>query len=294
MSDYDRGPYSPGAERPLSFDGRRARRPAGPAPVTLILSLMLLAGVGGGVFYVYRGGVRGAGDAPRPVGAPVGDIRSAAPPQIQAPDPAAGLSIYKDNPNEAARAPAFVPPPEQPTPRPTPSPTLAVAAAPPAPAAVAVPAARKLAVAPAAEPVKPAPSAKPVGAKSVAVKSPSAKAAAARPTEAAKPTSIGKLLADDAAPPTKSDLAADASAKPGPASVQIGAFSSRDLADAGWNDAAGLAPGDMAGRNKRVTAVTKADGSTLYRAAITGFASRAEAQALCARLKAAGQSCLVK
>ncbi|MGI8840727.1 MAG: SPOR domain-containing protein, partial [Caulobacteraceae bacterium] len=118
MSEYDRGAYPPGGEPPLRFDPRRPQRPAGPAPVTLILSLMLLAAVGGGVFYIYRGGARGVGDAPRPVGAPVGDFRSAAPPQASTPDPAAGLSIYKDDPNAARAVPAFVPPPEQPTPRP--------------------------------------------------------------------------------------------------------------------------------------------------------------------------------
>jgi hypothetical protein len=268
MSDYDRGRYAPGSEPPLAFDGRRVARAAGPAPVTLILSLLLLIAAGGGVFYIYRGGVRGPGDAPRPVGAPVGDVRTAAPRQVQTPDPAAGLSIYKDDPNAAPSAPAFVPPPEQPTPRPAPAtlaataPPVALSRAPEAPAPQASPAPIKVATAAA----KPAP-AKP-----------------AKPTEPAKPTSIDKVLAS-AAPPA---------AKSGPAMVQIGAFSSKDLADAGWNDAAGLAPGDMAGKGKRVVPLTKADGSTLYRTSITGFASHDEALALCAKLKAAGQSCFVK
>ncbi len=287
MSDYDRGRYQPGAEPPLAFDGRRPPRRAGPAPVTLILSLMLLAVVGGGVFYAYRGGVRGSGDAPRPVGAPVGDVRSAAPPQVQTPDPAAGLSIYKDNPNQAAGAPAFVPPPEQPTPRPTP----AVAPAPTPPPVAAASAAPTVAAKPteAAKPPKPAAVAK--------VAKPAAKPAVKTPPPA-KTASIGALLADDTAPPPKAGLAKPDSAKSspaksGPAAVQIGAYSSKDLADAGWNDAAGLAPGDMAGKSKRVTPVVK-DGSTLYRASITGFASRQDAQALCVKLKAAGQSCFVK
>ena len=270
MSDYNRGPYPPGAEPPLAFDGRRPPRRAGPAPVTLILSLMLLAAVGGGVFYIYRGGVRASRDAPRPVGAPVGDVRSAAPPQVQAPDPAAGLSIYKDNPNEAAVAPAFVPPPEQPTPRPAPG--VAAPSTPPPVAGASVEGATPA-------PTNPAKEARGAGPKPVAVK-----AAAVKPAPPAKPASIANPLADGAAVP----------AKPGPAAVQIGAYSSKDLADAGWNDAAGLAPGAMAGKNKRITPVTRDDGSTLYRTSITGFASREEAQALCAKLKAAGQSCFVK
>ncbi len=290
MSDYDRGRYQPGAEPPLAFDGRRPPRRAGPAPVTLILSLMLLAAVGGGVFYAYRGGVRGAGDAPRPVGAPVGEVRSAAPPQAQTPDPAAGLSIYKDNPNGSAGAPAFVPPPEQPTPRPTP----ALAASAPTPPPLAAVRAAAPAAAPAAPtaPAKPTEAAKPP-------KPPVAAKGAVKTPPPAKPASIGALLADDDASPAKADvakpdLAKSGPVKSGPAAVQIGAYSSKDLADAGWNDAAGLAPGDMAGKSKRVTPLTKGDGTTLYRAAITGFASRQEAQALCAKLKAAGQSCFVK
>ena len=76
--------------------------------------------------------------------------------------------------------------------------------------------------------------------------------------------------------------------------VQIGAFSSKDLADSAWNAAAGAAPGAMAGRGKHVAAVTRADGKVLYRTAITGFATHADAVKLCAKLQAAGQSCIVK
>jgi len=266
MSDYDRGRQAPGSEPPLAFDDRRPRRRGGPAPVTLILSLLLLVAVGGGVYYIYRGGARGAGDAPRPVGAPVGDVRTAAPPQVQAPDPAAGLSIYKDDPNAASATPAFVPPPEQPRPRPAPTTAATPAAAAPSTASAAPP----------ALPVK-----APV---TVVAKSTSAKARSAKPAAPPKPTSIANLLADGA----------PAAAKTGPAVVQIGAFSSKDLADAGWNDAAGVAPGVMAGKGKRIVPLTKADGSTLYRTSITGFGSRDEAVALCAKLKAAGQACLVK
>lgn len=280
MSDYDRGPYAPGGEPPLAFAPAGAPRRRGPAPVTLILSVLLLAVVGGGVVYLYRGGARGAGDAPQPVGAPLHEVRSAAPPQAVTPDPAAGLSIYKDDAGPATAAPAFVPPPEQPTPRP-------IAQAPvPAPAAPmpATPAA----AAPAPEPVKavkpPAP--KPAAPK-IAKASEAARAAAEPDAKPTRPVKLAKL--------TKSDTAAaSASAKPGPAVVQIGAFSSEALADAGWNDAAGVAPGVMAGKSKKVASVTKADGTILYRTSIAGFASREDAKALCEKLKAAGKTCFVR
>ena len=75
--------------------------------------------------------------------------------------------------------------------------------------------------------------------------------------------------------------------------VQIGAFSSQALADKGWSDAAGVAPGLAAGKGKRVEAIDK-DGKTLYRTSVTGFASRGDATAFCDRLKASGKSCFVK
>jgi hypothetical protein len=50
----------------------------------------------------------------------------------------------------------------------------------------------------------------------------------------------------------------------------------------------------MAGKGKHIVALNKADGTTLYRTAITGFATRGEAQAMCAKLTAAGRACFVR
>ena len=261
MSDPNRASYAP--ERPLAFDDYRPARRGGPAPVTLILSILVLLAAGGGVFFLYRGGLRPAGGPPQPVGAPVTDVRIAAPPQAAPPDPAAGLSIYKDDPN-ASGAPSFAPPPEQPAPRP-------VAAAPTTPVASAA--------------LKPAP-----------LTSSAAATASAKPVE--KPATIDKLLADANPTPATSSSAMTASTPPatklGGFSVQIGAFSSQALADKSWNQAAGVAPGAMAGKNKRVAPMTKDDGSTLYRASITGFFSHDDAAALCDKLRAAGQTCFVR
>lgn len=301
MTESNRGAYPP--ERPLAFD-RYAERPrGGPAPVTLILSLLILIGVGGGVFYLYRGGARAPGGPPEPVGAPVGDLRVAAPPQAQASDPAAGLSIYKTDPNAAA-APAFTAPPEQPTPRPG----VAGAATPAAPVSVLYP-------------VTPAPTAA-APAETVADAAPAKFSDTPPPSKHAKTATIDTLLADagpapkvkhpaeladaTAAPkPKRAAVLADATpdASPAPAArhaseaksfvVQIGAFSSQDQADKSWSSVAGLAPGAMAGKGKRVATVTK-NGATLYRTAITGFDSREDAQALCAKLSAAGRTCFVR
>jgi hypothetical protein len=54
-----------------------------------------------------------------------------------------------------------------------------------------------------------------------------------------------------------------------------------------------MAIAPAAGKGKSVQKIDK-DGATLYRTAVTGFASKAEAAAFCARLKAAGKSCFVR
>ncbi len=136
----------------------------------------------------------------------------------------------------------------------------------------------------------------------------------ARPTTPIAPADpIGAALergeAAAAAPPAKAPAAppppAPVAAAPAPktvtpapaaggaAAVQIGAFSSAALAEKGWNDAARLAPGMAAGKGKSVQAI-EAGGRTVYRTAVTGFASRADAAAFCTALKAGGKDCFVR
>lgn len=122
---------------------------------------------------------------------------------------------------------------------------------------------------------------------------PALKPAPVKPV-AAGPVAALPITAEPKPVPTlKPTLPAPTAAVGGAASVQIGAFSSQALADKGWNDAAKIAPGATAGKGKRVEAIQK-DGVTLYRTAVTGFASRADATAFCDQLKAAGKSCFVK
>ena len=308
MSNTYRDPNPP--ERPLAFDRYADRPRRGPAPVTLIVSLMILAGVGGGVVYLYRGGVRGPDGPPEPVGVPIRDVRVAAPPQAPTPDPAAGLSIYKDDPNATPGAPSFAPPPEQPMPRPSPPAAPAPMASPAAPTTVAATSA------PLAATMAPAP-----GTGSLATGPASVKPAkSVKAASTAKAPTIDTLLAETPPPvaakrvetastttPKRVEAAPTATAKhpdtsTAPAKhatpaggyvVQIGAFSSPALADKEWSSAAGLASGTMAGKGKRVAQITK-DGATLYRTAITGFDTREQAQAVCAKLVAAGRACFVR
>jgi hypothetical protein len=267
MADPDRRSLGAGGEPPLTLGVRRASRSRRPAPISLIVSLVILVVVIAAVAWLYRSGVRGTGAAPQPVGAPLGDVRVAAPPQSQAPDAAAGLSIYKDQ-GGAPPNPAFAPPPEEPSPRPT------EARAAPAPRDDAQPGA---------------------GRASPPATSDATAPPAARASVAARGDALGALIDRSTRPATARPQQVARAAEPatGVTEVQIGAFSSAAQADAAWSAAAAAAPGAMAGHGKRVTPLTR-DGATLYRTYITGFASRDAAQTLCDRLRAAGRSCFLR
>lgn len=160
--------------------------------------------------------------------------------------------------------PTFAPPPEQPVARPT-TPVV-VTQAPPLQSAPTT-----------AAPIKPAIPAEP-------------------PPKAAAPAPVVKVappVQKAAAPPPepKKVAAEPKAASGGAARVQVGAVSSTALADKAWSDAVAAAPGLAAGKGK---AVEKIEGGSLYRTFVTGFSSRADAQAFCGRLQAAGKSCFVR
>jgi len=271
MSDHERGAYTPPhADAPLSFDPRQPVRGARPIPLTLILSVLVLAALVAAILWFYQSGVRQAGEAPQTVGAPVAGIKEAAPPEAQPQDPAAGLQIYRsDDGGQMETLPAepkFTPPPETPQARPT-TPVV-VTQAPPVQAAP--PPVAKTAPPPAAQ-IKPAiPAAPPV----------------AKPAPA--PAPVQKTAAP---PPEKKVVAEPKPATSGGVRAQVGAVSSTALADKAWADAVGAAPGLAAGKGK---SVEKIEGGSLYRTFVTGFGSRADAQAFCARLQAAGKACFVR
>lgn len=261
MSDHERGAYTPPTDSPLSFDARQPVRGTRPIPFTMIIAILVLAGLAAAIFIFYRSGVRQAGEAPQTVGTAVGEMKAPPPAEAQPQDPAAGLQIYKED-KAAAGQPQFTAPPEQPQPR-TAAPKVVVAppAAAPTTPVIAGPALRP------ALPAAPAP-----------------KVAAASPAPAAK-----------APPPPAPKPAAPPAAKPvaGGAVVQIGAVSSTALADKAWSDAVAVAPGLAVGKGKSVEKIDK-NGGVLYRTAVTGFASRDAATAFCEKLKAAGKSCFVR
>ena len=261
MSDFDRGAYTPQTDQPLTFDARRQRQ-AGesqPLPLALIFSAVILVALIVALILFYRSGVRGAGDPPQPVGTPVTEMKGPPPPEVQPGETTVGLQVYKaPAPGENEPMPTFTPGPEVPEARPTPQ-------AQPAPAAQAV---------------KPAP------VQTIAVKP---QPIMATTQSQAKPMATpAKPVVAEKKPAAKPAVAATSSAL-----VQIGAYSSNELASKGWSDIAKAFPKPMAGKSKTIVPVEK-DGSTLYRTSIGGFGSRSEATAFCEQLKAAGKICIVK
>ena len=119
---------------------------------------------------------------------------------------------------------------------------------------------------------------------------------AAQAAQALKPTLPATAPpAQKAAPPPaeKTPPPEPKAAATGGVAVQIGAVSSTALADKAWNEAVAAAPGMAAGKGKSVERIER-NGGALYRTAVTGFASRTDAQAFCDRLKAAGKACFVR
>jgi outer membrane biosynthesis protein TonB len=278
MSDHERGAYTPPhADAPLSFDPRQPVRGARPLPLTLILSVVVLAALVAAILWFYQSGVRQAGQAPQTVGAPVAGIKEAAKADAQPQDPAAGLQVYRSDeaggqmqtlPSE----PNFTPPPETPQARPTTP--IVVAQAPPAQPA----------------PVTATPKAAPPPVATQAALKPAIPAAKPAPPPVQKVATAPAPPAKTAPPPEKKAAPApEPKAASGGARVQVGAVSSTALADKAWKEA--VATGGGSGRGK---AVEKIEGGSLYRTFVTGFASKGDAQAFCGKLQAAGKSCFVR
>jgi hypothetical protein len=301
MSEQERGAYTPQTDAPLAFDARQPRGGGGgPAPLTLMVSAIILMALIVGVLLFYRHGVRHAGQAPEVVGAPVGQTKSAPTSGASSSDQAASLQVYKSEatPPSESRAPSFEPPPEQPAPLPAarpPTPPPAVITTEPLRGATTAAPAPKLAapkpVAVAKAPPPPAPAAAP----SAPIDAGNVAGSAFGPHPAAPPHAQSSAphaaaAATSSAKPVAVETAASAA---GGATVQIGAFSSAALAQKGWSDTAQLVPGPMAGKSRKVEATTK-DGKTFYRAYVGGFASHQDAVSFCTALRAKNKPCFVK
>jgi hypothetical protein len=291
MSEHDRGAYTPPTDEPLAFDARPVQRTRRPLPLTLVGSAVVLVALVGAVVVFYQSGVRGANEPPRAVGATVAQIKTAPVPEEAKPvaEQPGGLDVYVDDKSGApAAGPTFAPGPEQPMARPLPAAQAPVQA--PAPTLQTPPAAvpTQAVAAQQLRPAEPAPL-KPV----VVAQAPAPKPAATAPAQVPAPAPV--KLAAAAPAPAKAAPAPTAgapAAAAGAAVVQIGAFNSTAIADQELGKIRAAFGRYVAGKGKRIEPVAKG-GSTLYRTAFTGF-SKAEAQAFCGALKAAGKACIVK
>ena len=95
------------------------------------------------------------------------------------------------------------------------------------------------------------------------------------------------------APPAAAASPAPAAGQTSEAVAQIGAFSSRESAERAWGRLAELFPDLVKGKTMRIDTVTM-NGAPMYRTAIAGFASPADALAMCTRLMASSEPCFVR
>ncbi|MCS6622602.1 SPOR domain-containing protein [Roseibacterium beibuensis] len=96
-----------------------------------------------------------------------------------------------------------------------------------------------------------------------------------------------------AAPPPAKKAEPAPVATGGTSGVQIGAFSTPNLAEREYNAVVGRYPQLTEGGSRRVQEVTASNGSTVYRTTVTGL-SRDQATGLCNAIKAAGGDCIVR
>ncbi|GAA0867578.1 cell division protein FtsN [Brevundimonas basaltis] len=96
-----------------------------------------------------------------------------------------------------------------------------------------------------------------------------------------------------AAPPPARKAEPAPVATGGTSTVQIGAFSTPNIAEREYNAVVGRYPQFTEGGSRRVQEVTASNGSTVYRTTVNGL-SREQATGLCNAIKGAGGDCIVR
>lgn len=266
MTGPDRGIYTPPPDAPLSFDARDAV-PVRKGPMLLIITALLVVAFVVVVWTTFKSGVRERGGPPH--------IAAAESPFKTTPEDAGGAIIPDQDKTvydtvsgeETAPVESFAAAPETPMDR------------------------AAIADAPKAAPTKPvaaAPLNKPV--------------AKAEPVEMRGPSLEGGESVP--LPPAPDELASapkpvakpvETAAKPsgGGVAIQIGAGRDRAQAEAFWTTAVSKFP-ELKSHVKEIQVADLGEKGTFYRVRATGFISKAEAAAFCAKMKSAGTDCMVK
>lgn len=112
---------------------------------------------------------------------------------------------------------------------------------------------------------------------------------AGRATRAEAPATA----ASEASAPARTRVAATGPVRTSGWAVQLGAYDSVGVARDGWTRASRAFGGTLDGLDAITTSAT-VNGRTVYRLAVTGFDSRAEAAAACAAISRRGGSCFVR
>ena len=307
--DEDRGTYSPPTEDNLSYQSRKAPS-RDQAPLTLIISGIVLVMLLVFVVLFYNSGLNSHGRTPPDVGNTVGDIKDS---QVTDAKPLTGDELndngsakfapsaeapdLRDGTNNASTAVDEAPPPVAPIQGPLPSqannPALGGTATSSAPAASAATASNEKSAGTASNDKSNADAGRAAIDRALTPGA-SGSSAAAKPTKLASASASASSASAKAKPAEEDAKLAAATAPLHGATVQIGAFQSMDIANKQYANVASSYGLFLGGTAKHVEKVDAANGSTLYRTAFTGFASKDKAHAFCDALKAAGHDCLVK
>lgn len=279
MSKSDRGVYQPSSDTLELYDpiedeeDERSR-----LPLLIVIALLVVAAFFGVVWLAYNQGIEsGRAGGPQIVQAAPGPVKTAPETSANGQTPYAGLKVYDQPvpPDEEAEASNLAPPPAptspiMETPQLSPSPTIRLGEHPAGPPAAAAP--------------KPAPAAPPP----VAV----AAAQQTAPVATAPPRALPVPAAPAVAAP-KSVVASTpaSSAGGGSAMLQIGAYTSEDVAKSAWTSFQARHAATVAGATLNIQRADLGDKGVWYRLRVGPFADKSAAASVCEKLKAEGAGC---
>ncbi len=289
MPSFERGVYEPPNDdiRVFDDDEQDVDEEGSRLPLLIVIALLVLAAFGGVVYLAWSQGVeRGRADAPRMIVAAPGPVKEAA--SDSSGTQTHSLKIYEQPAPADDSSDDSVPQPPTTVEKPAPAP---VVAAPPPVVAKSAPVV--------AETPKPA---------AIVAAPPKPETATPKPAAivekpAAKPAPVVKQAVAEAAsaPPTPLVAApkpAEAAPKPAAAAaggayvLQIGAYKSQEEADAAWKAYQFKHP-VAAGYSEDVRKADLGDKGIWYRLRIGSFADKADATAMCDKLKANGGACML-
>lgn len=292
MPSFERGVYEPKSDdvRVFDEDEQDIDEEGSRLPLLIVIALLVLAAFGGVVWLAYSQGVqRGRADAPRMIVAAPGPTKEAA---AEPSDATRSLKIYQQ-PAPADDETDSVPPSSEAA-KPTVTPMATKPEIKPSSPAVTKPTVSAPVETPKAE-TKPTVTAmkpaqvetKPAATKPIETK-PVETNATAKPVEkAALPPPAGTPA--ETKPAEKAPAAAGAG---GAYVLQIGAYKSREEADAAWKSFKSKHP-VAGGYSEDVRKADLGDKGIWYRLRIGSFADKAAASSFCDKLKADGGSCLI-